>query len=200
MSEQVVEVRPSDGVAVVVSELLAPVIVIPLVTIIVSWHSSPSLLDGIAFAAVTGFFAAVLPYAALMLGLRRGRFADRNVRDRAQRPVLLAFTLGSVTLGLAILRGIGAPKDLFALMAAMVAGMAITLLVSTFWKISIHVACVAGVVASLALLIDGRAWWLSPLVGATAWSRMVLRHHSLAQVVAGAVAGAGTAAVALTLL
>jgi len=41
-----------------------------------------------------------------------------------------------VVVGLVILRLLHAPRDLFALMVAMVAGMAITLLVSTFWKIS----------------------------------------------------------------
>ena len=200
MTEPAVNINSSRGIAVVVSELLAPVVVIPLVTVIVSVHASPSLSSGMGFATVAVLFAAGFPYAALLVGLRRGRFDDRDVRDRAQRPALLAFTLGSVAVGLAVLREIGAPRDLFALTAGMVAGMAITLLVSAFWKISVHVACVAGVVASLALLVDGRAWWLSPLVAATAWSRMLLRHHSLAQVAVGAVAGAGAAVAALTLL
>jgi len=85
-------------------------------------------------------------------------------------------------------------------MVAMVAGMAITLLVSTFWKISIHASCVAGVITSLALLVDARAWWLSPLVLATAWSRMLLRHHSLAQVAAGTFLGAIAAEIGLSIL
>ena len=104
--------------------------------------------------------AAGLPYAALLVGVRRGRFEDRHVRERAQRPALLAFTLASVAMGLVALRLLQAPRELFALMAAMVAGMAITLLVSTVWKISIHASCVAGVITSPALLVDARAWWL----------------------------------------
>jgi len=122
------------------------------------------------------------------------------VRERAQRPALLAFTLASVVVGLVVLRLLHAPRDLFALMVAMVAGMAITLLVSTFWKISIHASCVAGAITSLALLVDARAWWLSPLVLATAWSRMLLRHHSLAQVAAGTFLGAVAAEIGLSIL
>lgn len=177
----------------VISEVLAPIVVIPFVTLVVAVHSADSLLSGLGFAAVAVFFAAGLPYAALLLGVRRGRFDDRQVRIRAQRPALLAFTLASVVTGLAALQVLRAPGDLFALMAAMVAGMAITLIVSAFWKISIHTSCVAGVVSSLALLVDERAWLLSPLVLLTGWSRVLLRDHSLAQVVAGAVVGASLA-------
>ena len=192
--------RLAPRVARVVSEVLAPIVVIPLVTIVVSVHSADTLLRGLGFAAVAVFFAAGLPYMALLAGVRHGRFADRQVRARAQRPALLAFTLASVVAGLVALQVLQAPRDLFALMAAMVAGMAITLLVSNFWKISIHTSCVAGVIASLALLVDARAWWLSPLVVLTGWSRTLLRDHSIAQVAVGTVVGAVVATTALTVL
>jgi membrane-associated phospholipid phosphatase len=132
--------------------------------------------------------------------VRRGRVEDRQVRERAQRPALLAFTLASVAVGLVVLRLLHAPRDLFEIMAAMVAGMAITLLVSTFWKISIHASCVAGVITSLALLVDGRAWWLGPLVLVTAWSRMLLRHHALAQVAVGTIVDSVVAGMVLSIL
>ena len=192
--------RLAPRVARVVSEVLAPIVVIPLVTIVVSVHSADTLLRGLGFAAVAVFFAAGLPYLALLAGVRRGRFDDRQVRARAQRPALLAFTLASVVAGLVALQVLQAPRDLFALMAAMVAGMAITLLVSNFWKISIHTSCVAGVIASLALLVDARAWWLSPLVVLTGWSRTLLRDHSSAQVAIGTLVGAVVATAALTVL
>ncbi len=192
--------RPSLRVAWIVSELLAPIVVIPLVTVIVSVHVATSLLAGLGYAAVAVLFAAGLPYVVLLIGVRRGRFEDRQVRERAQRPALLAFTLASVAVGLVVLRLLDAPRNLFALMAGMVAGMAITLLVSTFWKISIHASCVAGVITSLALLVDARAWWLTPLVLVTAWSRMLLRHHSLAQVAAGTLVGSVVAVMTLSIL
>ena len=91
---------------------------------------------GVGYAAPAVLFAAGLPYAALLVGVRRGRFEDRHVRERAQRPALLAFTLASVAMGLVALRLLQAPRGLVAFMAALVAGMAITLLVSTVWKIS----------------------------------------------------------------
>jgi len=112
------------------------------------------VLRGAGYAAVAIFFAAALPYAGLLVGVRRGRFADRHVRMRAQRPALLAFTLASVLTGLGALWALHAPRALFALMAAMVAGMAVTLLVSTAWKTSIHTSCVAGSVVSLALIVS----------------------------------------------
>lgn len=181
-------------VAVIVSEALAPIVVIPLVTIVVSLHASHTLLHGAGFAFVAVFFAAALPYAFLLFGVRRGRFDDRQIRARAQRPFLLAFTLASVMVGLVVLKALGAPRDLFALVAAMVAGMAMSLVVSSVWKISIHTSCVAGVVVSLALLVSPVTWWLAPLIVLTGWARVVLGDHTPAQVVAGTALGAVVAA------
>lgn len=195
-------VAPSlaQRVATIVSEALAPIVVIPLVTIVVSLHASQTLLQGAGFAVVAVFFAAGLPYAFLLFGVRRGRFDDRQIRVRAQRPFLLAFTLTSVAVGLVVLKALGAPGDLFALVAAMVAGMAISLAVSSVWKISIHTSCVAGVVVFLALLVTPIYWWLSPLVAVTGWARVVLRDHTPAQVLAGTAVGVTVAALTLGIL
>ena len=199
MSTTETAVVPSTAqrVATIVSEALAPIVVIPLVTIVVSLHASRTLVQGAGFAFVAVFFAAVLPYAFLLFGVRRGRFDDRQIRVRAQRPFLLAFTLTSVTVGLVVLKVLGAPRDLFALVAAMVAGMAISLVVSSVWKISIHTSCVAGVVVSLALLVTPASWWLAPLVALTGCARVVLRDHTPAQVLAGTALGAGVATMTL---
>jgi hypothetical protein len=185
--------------ATLVTEALAPIVVIPLVTVVVSLASADSLACGAGFAAVAVLFAAGLPYAVLLAGVRRGRFADRHVRVRAQRPALLGFTLASVFVGLALLRVLQAPRPLFALMAAMVAGMAVTLIVTTLWKISVHTSCVAGAVTSLAILVHPGALLLAPLVVVTGWARVVRRDHTIAQVVAGTVVGAAVASGMLVL-
>jgi hypothetical protein len=184
---------PPRRAANFISEALAPIVVIPLLTVGVSLASADSLVAGAGYAAIAVLFAAALPYAVLLVGVRSGRFADRHVRARAQRPALLAFTLASVSVALALLWVLQAPGALFALMAAMVAGMTVTLLVTTFWKISIHTSCVAGAVTSLAVLVHPGYLVLAPLVVMTGWARVVRRDHSFAQVVAGTAVGAAIA-------
>jgi membrane-associated phospholipid phosphatase len=72
----------------------------------------------------------------------------------------------------------------------MVAGVAVALAISMFWKISIHVACVAGSVAVLAYILGPQWLVLGVAVLAVGWARVLVRDHTKPQVVAGAAVGA----------
>jgi membrane-associated phospholipid phosphatase len=187
-------------VATVVSEVLAPIVVIPLVIVVIGLESTQSVPRGLGLAAIAIAFSAGLPYLVLMLGVRHGRFGDRHVQVRHERPALLAFTLVSVAFGLAVLSWLNAPRDLIALVAAMVAGITVTLVATRRWKISIHASCIAGVIGALGLLISPQAWFLLPLVVLVGWSRVALRHHSHCQVAAGGAAGVIASTFVITLL
>jgi hypothetical protein len=43
---------------------------------------------------------ASLPYAIMLVGIRRGRLSDRHLSLRAQRPVMMIIGLASVSVGL----------------------------------------------------------------------------------------------------
>jgi hypothetical protein len=180
--------------ALVVTEVLAPTVLVVVLTTVVSVHASDSPARGLRVAAVAVLFAVALPSAVLLAGIRSGRLSDRHLRRREERPAMMAVALTCVGLGLLVLRRVDAPTDVFALMAAIGAGVAVTLGISAFWKISVHTSCVAGAVASLALLVHPAALLLAPLVPLTAWARVVLLHHTTLQTVAGAVVGSTVAA------
>ncbi|NUP59502.1 MAG: phosphatase PAP2 family protein, partial [Pseudarthrobacter sp.] len=72
---------------------------------------------------------------------------------------------------------------------AVVGGVAVLAVVSPFWKMSGHAAAIS-CSAVVAVLMLGAAWTpLLLLIPAVGWSRVVLRAHSMAQVVAGALFG-----------
>lgn len=189
--------RVRRTVARAITELLAPVVLIFVLLLIVGVHSTGDWLRGIWLGMVAAFFAGGLPYLVLIALVRRGRLADRHLTLRHQRPAMMLFGLASVSVGLWAMNAFGAPGELLALVIAMVAGVVVALAISSFWKISIHTACVAGTVTVLAMLVDPVLALLAPFVVATAWARVALRDHTVAQVVAGAVVGAGVAAAAL---
>src|SRR6185436_12929245 len=91
---------------------------------------------------------------------------------------MMAVALVSVAAGLLVLFWLDAPHALFALVVSMVAGLVVTLAVTSFWKISIHAAVAAGTVASLVVLVS--PWWLllAPLVVLTGWARVEIRDHT----------------------
>ena len=158
-------------------------------------------LAGFAWGCLAAAFTGVIPYAFLLWGVRRGRYGDRHIKDRSQRAVPILFGGASVVVGLALLATLdGVPAQLLALTLAMLAGLAVTLAITAVWKISIHTGVAAGTVVVLMITFGPVAAVAWPLVAATGWARVVLRDHTVAQVLAGALVGATVAGVAYTLL
>ena len=179
MTTTTVNRRPGTlRLARLLTEALAPIVLIIALLFAVAIHASPSVGRGLLYGAVTAFFAGGLPYAIMMLGIRRGHLGDRHLSKRQERPVMMVIGLVSVTIGLLLTWWLGAPRALFALVAAMVAGVAVALAVTVFWKISIHTACAAGTLAILVLEFGPVMWALLPLVAAIAWARVTLRDHT----------------------
>jgi hypothetical protein len=85
---------------------------------------------------------------------------------------------------------LGAPRELVAFGAAVLAAeLPVTLVNAIWWKMSVHSAVAAGCTAVLALGLG--PWWLlvAGAVALNGWSRIHLRAHTLAQVVVGALSG-----------
>jgi membrane-associated phospholipid phosphatase len=181
------------GAAEWVSYLLEPKNWIIATTVAVGWHAAG--LRGLAWGAVAAVFAGVLPTVFINRGIRDGRWADRNVGAKRPRLIVLAFIIASVAVGLIVMVSFGAPTELSGYFGCMLGSIAVLAAITTVWKISIHCAVASGSVTILALLFGP---WLVPaylLVALTAWSRVVVRDHSTAQVIAGSVLGAIAAAI-----
>jgi len=176
-----------------ITYLLEPKNWIIATTLAVGWHADATA--GLAWGAVAAFFAGVLPTVFINRGVRRGRWDDRYVGAKRPRLIVLGFILASVAAGLGLLAGFGAPRELTGYFAFMLGSVAVLAAITTVWKISIHCAVAAGSVTILALLYGP---WLVPaslLVALTGWSRVVLKDHTAAQVIAGSLLGAAAAAV-----
>jgi membrane-associated phospholipid phosphatase len=139
---------------------------------------------------VAAVFAGVIPYGIILLGVRRGSLGDHHVTTREQRLRPLLAGLVSVAAGVVLLVVLGAPRQVVALIVAMLAGLAVTALITHWWKISAHAAVAAGT-ATILMAAFGPALAVAwPVVAAVGWSRVVLREHTLAQVLGGVPMGA----------
>jgi membrane-associated phospholipid phosphatase len=164
----------------------------------IGWHADG--WAGVGWGLLAALFTAVLPTLFISYGVRQGRWSDRNVGARRPRLVVLAFITASVAAGLAVLAAGGAPRLLTGYLAFMLASVAVLALVTVVWKISIHCAVASGSVAILAMTYGPLVLCGYVLVGLLGWSRVALKDHTVAQVVAGSVLGAGAAALAYALL
>ena len=181
-----------------VSYLLEPKNWIIATTLAVGWHSDGAA--GLAWGTVAALFAGVLPMVFISRGVRRGQWDDRYVGAKRPRLIVLSFIIASVGIGLALLVGLGAPGELSGYISCMLASVAVLAAITTVWKISIHCAVASGSVTILTLLFGP---WLVPaylLVALTAWSRVVLKDHTAAQVIAGSVLGAAAAVVTYAII
>jgi membrane-associated phospholipid phosphatase len=181
-----------------VSYLLEPKNWIIATTLAVGWHAGGGA--GLAWGAVAALFAGVIPMMFISRGVRRGRWDDRYVGAKRPRLIVLSFILASVAAGLALLVGLGAPGELSGYISCMLGSVALLAAITTVWKISIHCAVAAGSVTILVLLFGP---WVTPaylLVALTAWSRVVVKDHTAAQVIAGSLLGVAAAVVTYALI
>lgn len=163
------------------------------------WRFDPaSGAAGLGWGALAAVFAAAIPMLFIGHGVRNGRFADRYVGARGPRLLLLAVILASIGMGLALLVLLGAPRQLAGYLIFMLCSVALLALLTTVWKVSIHCAVSAGSAVVLARAFGPALLALIALVALVGWSRVALRDHTVVQVVAGAVLGAATTAVAYT--
>jgi len=170
-----------------------------IVTVVaIGWHTDGRA--GLLWGLLAALFTAVLPTLFISHGVRHGRWNDRNVGARRPRLVVLAFITASVAAGLIVLGVFGAPRLLTGYLAFMLASVAVLAAITTVWKISIHCAVASGSVAILAFTFGPLVLPAYTLVGLLGWSRLAVKDHTVAQVVAGAVLGAGAAGLAYTML
>ena len=145
-----------------VSNILAPsTISLPLV-VLVSLYHTPAVTSALLFACLTLFFLTLGPMIYVIIGVRKGWLSDVDVSRRAERTGPFLFGLSSVALGLAFLRYTNAPKELQTLLLITAISGLIMMIITLWWKISIHASSMAGAATMLTARNSSRAIHFSP--------------------------------------
>lgn len=181
-------------VARVVTELFAPAVLVGGQLVAVGWRAGQAPGVSRWWGLLGALFAVVIPLGYVLRGVRQGRLGDHHIPQREHRRVPLLFGVGSLTVGLLVLWLLGAPRDLLALLASGGAGQLVFIVVTHWWKISIHTGVAAGTVAVLTTVYGPWALAALPVVPLVGWARVRLAAHTVAQVVVGALVGALVAA------
>jgi membrane-associated phospholipid phosphatase len=176
------------------TDLLEPTNWLIVTVLAVGWHADGRA--GLGWGLLAALFAGVMPAVLLSYGVRRGLWSDRTVGARRPRLIVLGFITGSVAAGLVVLAVAGAPRLLTGYLAFMLGSVAVLAAITSREKISIHCAVASGSVATLALSFGPLLLVGYVLVALLCWSRVALGDHTVLQVIAGSVLGAGAAAAA----
>nr|WP_307433559.1 phosphatase PAP2 family protein [Pseudarthrobacter defluvii] len=181
-------IRIKNRTARWLTEVLQPPVVVSL-QLLLSPLPEAGFPRSIGYGALAALFVCVLPLVVLLVLVRLGKVTDHHVSDRKQRAPVLLMALGCIAVGLLVLNAVDTPPSVVAMVLAVVGGVAVLAAVSPFWKMSGHAAAMS-CAAVVYVLMLGPAWApLLLLAPAVSWSRVVLRAHSLAQVVAGSLFG-----------
>jgi len=143
-----------------------------------------------------GVAAALLCAGLPIVAFHAGGGAFKHGRDRVM-PVLLA--LATLIMALATLLAVRAPIYVVEVMATLLVMLIVLAPIMARWDISWHSATAAVCVTWATLRIGPAASVAAVLIIASAWARVRLGEHTPAQTAVGATAGAGVAALILTL-
>lgn len=141
----------------------------------------------------------IAPGISLYLMYRKGLLSDLEISDVRQRFTPYMLVLGYYVMTYAVLRygDLPIPPEIFTMFMALILSLALGLLISFYWKISVHMLAMGGawgVIAALSFMrpVDFLAllMLITLLAGLLGWARMKLNMHSLQEVYGGFVLSA----------
>lgn len=172
-------------IARIISRIFSPIVEGPFLI----WLATQLVETELAWQNVfltTLFFIYFLPLVFFFLGLKIGWISDWDITKREERYRLYSFTFLSIVICL-IVFSFFKEKMLFYFYLKLLLPVFIFFLITFFWKISGHTLVNSLFVLLLYFYFDKSVIlylgiFLLILVG---WSRMILKKHTLAQVIAG---------------
>jgi membrane-associated phospholipid phosphatase len=171
-----------------ISTALSPAtVVLPFVILVAFYTKDPNALISVLLAF---FFLSVGPMGYIFYGVKTGKFTDADVSVRSQRTGPFIVTIASSLIGSLILEYVAHGTHLIAVILQLIAFCGIIMMIVTcWWKISMHASAIAAAVTTLTMLYGKIVLPAFLLLIAVSWSRVVLHRHTKAQVIAGSLVG-----------
>lgn len=173
-----------------ISDLLSPPVIWGLMAFPIAFHTAESEERAVLWALTYTILVCLLPALYIGFMVWRGHITDIHMQVREQRVRPFVVSILCTAIAWTVLRWMGAPSliPLFALFSLI--QIAVMLLITLAWQISMHSMSIAGaVVIAGALYGPGTALLLSPLIPVVGAARIKLRRHTPAQVIAGGLLG-----------
>jgi hypothetical protein len=162
-----------------------PLVMLPLLLVIAIGTANARLL-GITWWLTATIGISIVPTIFVILGVRKGTYGDLFISERSHRIIPLLVGLICICLTSFILLAEHASRPFMLTIISVLVTSIIATLITSFWKISFHVAVITGAVTTLTIVF-GLVWLLiAPLIPIVAWARWIVKAHTPAQMLAGA--------------
>lgn len=130
-------------------------------------------------------FVSVLPTVFVLSLTKKGRVSNPDLPRREERFLPYLGIVGMYGALCVFLYFLSVPRELLAITLCYVVVTLVGAVISLFWKISLHLAGVAGPVTALVLLVHPLFAVLFGLLVPLGWARVFLRKHTVPQVISG---------------
>ena len=178
-----------------ISNILAPApISVPLIVLVALYHAQNAPL-ALLYALITLFFLSIGPFIYILIAVHLGKISDVDVSRRTERAGPFLFGISSVLAGWLVLIILRGPTDLQTVLIITAVSGIVMMVTTLWWKISIHASSMGGAATMLTAFYGAIMLPAFLLLILVSWSRVVLRRHTVLQVVAGSLVS-----IALTLL
>ncbi|MDX2140677.1 MAG: hypothetical protein SF123_21520 [Chloroflexota bacterium] len=185
----------------VVSDLISPPVVWAVLAFPIAARADANPQRALLWAAIYAVLVCIVPVVFIAVMVQRGLITDIHIKVRRQRIIPFIVTIVCAAIAFVVLLALQAPLliTLFALFSLL--QIVVMLIVTTRWQISMHAMAISGAVVAVFALFGGLAGLLvSPVIALVGAARIVLKRHTLAQVIAGAFVGGGMTALLFFLI
>ncbi len=177
-------------IANLTSNILNPFILCLALIFLFSFTSSSSTPEAMKWAFLSMAVSILPVFLVILYMLRHGKLDNFYIDIRQQRTRIYLIGCFCALISCITLVYLKAPAILVAAFTTGLSTAFIFTLINLWWKISLHTALVAASATVLVLLYGWMAAATLALVPLTAWARIELESHSLAQTVSGALLAA----------
>jgi membrane-associated phospholipid phosphatase len=143
---------------------------------------SPKKVITILVAFLFGFTSQIILFVVLR---RRGKIADLDATVKEERNTPFLISVGFYLIGISILIIFHVNIISIAFWFCYISNTLVTILINKHWKISAHAMGATGPLAALTYVFGPIALLFTIIVFLVGWSRIKLKVHNFAQVMAG---------------
>ena len=171
------------NIAKTISVIFNPLAVSPFVFYILIFNDHNS--NNYLFFFIAVFFSSVLPFSSILYFKKIGKISSLEAPIRKQRLELLIISSLYNSIAFVLLNYFDASNIVKGLMFCYAINTAITWLITRYWKISIHMIGLGGPFVALFLSGYNNLFLMTVIIILVYFSRIKLKAHNHAQLIAG---------------
>jgi membrane-associated phospholipid phosphatase len=156
-------------------------------------HGTTSTVEGFwRLLFLSTVFTSIGPMLFIFWLYARDRISDLDMSVRQERETIFSAFVVFYALGSLALYVSHAPKVLLAAMLGYTLSTILVQFITRYWKISTHALGITAPLVALTMLYGRQPLPFLVLIPMVCWARVYLQAHTLMQVAAGALLGAGS--------